>query len=236
MVGGPPGTNFSAATILWAYGPNGYFTPTSGVVGACEGLWAYFPTPVSVSLDQTAVGPTATCPLQEGWNLLGNPFAGAAQLPSGTVAYHWNNNRGGYDVVNTIPVGGSVWVYTALPRTIVLTYVPSSPPVAATLTLDSVVPGPFTVHVGDNVRLNLPSGTPYVATTDPTYLHLDSAGLTGDLTCVGDPGCNVSLVTRFWIWHAVAPGMTTITVTCQTPTSKTPCTVPNGSIAINIVP
>jgi hypothetical protein len=118
MVGGPAGSSFAVAEAMFAYNASsGQYTNASSSAGnissgapGCTGYWAYFAAPMVVSLPATTTsGATASCTLAAGWNLVGNPFSTPARLPAGTTAYHWNGTS--YDVVGTIPVGGSVWIY-----------------------------------------------------------------------------------------------------------------------------
>ena len=118
QIGGPPGSNFSVVEALFAYDPvSGTYTNASAAAAnlssappSCTGYWAYFAAPMVVSLPVTSKsGDTATCTLAAGWNLVGNPFATPASIQSGVTAYHWNGTS--YDVVGTIPVGGSVWIF-----------------------------------------------------------------------------------------------------------------------------
>lgn len=234
MVGGPPGTDFSSAAIVWAYS-NGYFNPNTKSIQDCHGFWVYFDSPTTVQMSPLAIGPAMPCTLLAGWNLVSNPFAGVAPLPAGTMAYHWNPSQQTYDRVTDIPVGGADWIYSPSGGPLFLTYQATSAPPAQTLVVNGVQPGPYTVHVGDSVKLVLPSAVPYTATADPTYLHLDAAGLSGPMDCVNDPQCNITLVDRFWEWHAVAPGTTTITVACTNPGTQTACQTPSNVITVNIV-
>jgi hypothetical protein len=128
MVGGPPGSNFGQAEALFTYDPA---TGTYGAAGStnissaaptCVGYWAYFASATTVSLPVTSkAGDTATCSLQEGWNLVGNPFGSAANLPAGVTAYHYNPASQAYDLVTQIPLGGSVFIFEAGPNTVMLT-------------------------------------------------------------------------------------------------------------------
>jgi hypothetical protein len=128
QIGGPPGSNFSVAEALFSYDPiAGQYVNASASAGnlssaapACTGYWAYFAAPMVVSLPVTSKsGDTAACALKAGWNLVGNPFATPASIPSGVTAYHWNGTS--YDVVGSIPVGGSVWIFETAPATVTLT-------------------------------------------------------------------------------------------------------------------
>lgn len=118
QVGGPAGSNFSVAEALFTWDPTaGAYTNATASAGnvtsagpACTGYWAYFAAAMSISLPATtASGTTQTCTLQKGWNLVGDPFGGAATIQSGVTAFHWNGTS--YDTVGVIPLGGSVWIY-----------------------------------------------------------------------------------------------------------------------------
>lgn len=120
MVGGPAGSNFGSAEAVFSYdnATNAYVNQTasesslSSAAPACTGYFAYFASATTVNLPATSkAGDTATCTLAAGWNLIGNPFASAAVLPSGTTAYHYNGST--YDVVGSIPVGGAVYIYNS---------------------------------------------------------------------------------------------------------------------------
>lgn len=120
MVGGPSNSNFSAAEAVFSYdnASNSYTNVTasaaslSSAAPACTGYFAYFAAAAAVNLPATShPGDTASCTLAAGWNLIGNPFASPATLPSGTTAYHFNGSS--YDVVGSIPVGGAVFIFNS---------------------------------------------------------------------------------------------------------------------------
>jgi hypothetical protein len=120
MVGGPPNSNFSSAEAVFSYSPttNSYSNVTasaanlSSAAPACTGYFAYFAAATSVNIPATSKpGDTAACTLAPGWNLVGNPFASPASIPTGTTAYHFNGS--GYDVVGQIPVGGAVYIFNS---------------------------------------------------------------------------------------------------------------------------
>jgi hypothetical protein len=234
MAGGPVGTDLSGASILATWTSSSYNVPPSAITQICQGYWAYFVQPASVALP-AATGPTQTCPLQAGWNLIGNPFSGQALLPSGVTGWYWNPDRGAYDSVTAIPPGGAVWLISDSPSSITLTYAPATSRTPTTVEIDFLTGNPITIHVGDSIKLNLPAVTLYRATTDPMFLHLDSAGLSGDLSCLNDPSCALSLLSQFWIWHATTAGITTITVT-PVCTTANPCTPIPTQIAVTILP
>ena len=118
QVGGPAGSNFSVAEAMFEYDATAQnYVNTSASSGnissappSCIGYWAYFAAPMVVSLPATSkTGDTAACTLAAGWNLVGNPFATPAELPSGVQGYHWNGTS--YDLQGKIPVGGSLWIF-----------------------------------------------------------------------------------------------------------------------------
>lgn len=130
MVGGPSGSNFGQAEAVFSYSAaTGQYTNStasdaslSSAAPACQGYYAYFASAAAVNLTVSSKpGDTAQCTLAPGFNLIGNPFGSAAQLPSGTTAYHFNGTT--YDVVSLIPVGGAAFVYnsSATSTTITLT-------------------------------------------------------------------------------------------------------------------
>jgi hypothetical protein len=128
MVGGPAGSNFSVAEALFEYDTtSGNYVNATASAGnissappACIGYWAYFAAPMVVALPATSKsGDTAACTLKAGWNLVGNPFASPAELPSGVQGYHWNGTS--YDLQGKIPVGGSVWIFETAATTLTLT-------------------------------------------------------------------------------------------------------------------
>jgi len=120
MVGGPPNSNFGSAEAVFSYSSstNAYNNVTasaqnlSSAPPACTGYYAYFASATAVNLPATSKpGDTAACTLHAGWNLIGNPFASPATMPTGTTAFHWNGTS--YDVVGAIPVGGAVYIYNS---------------------------------------------------------------------------------------------------------------------------
>lgn len=235
MVGGPQGTDFSAAAAVYAYGPDGYYTPAGRIAAGCVGLWAQFSAPAVVNIPSGSVGPTQTCVLLPGWNVVGNPFSGIAQLPTGTVAYRFNPDTFAYDQLSSIPPGGAVWIYSPDASSIVLTYAPYTPrPPAQIVVGDVYSPGPYTIRVGDTIELILAADSAYTATADTQYLHLEGAGLTGPLDCVG-ASCSLTLSNRFWIWRAEAVGTTSISVAPRCADATPPCEAPSVEIAVNIV-
>jgi hypothetical protein len=230
MIGGPPDTDFSPALALFAYGSGGYVTPPSKVAAFCAGYWAYFQTQVTITLAPAPTTSSVSCALQAGYNLVSNPFHQDVTLPSGTTAFYWDPTRLAYSAVTAIPVGGAAWVYAPTAEVLVLS-------IPATVTISELTePGPYTAHVGDTVQLLLPSATPYSATADPSFLHLFGAGVTGPLSCTGDPSCALSLVNSFWRWQALRPGTTSISATPNCLRSAPPCTLPSQTFVVDILP
>jgi hypothetical protein len=235
MVGGPPGTDLSGASILETWTSSQYVVPPVSITDGCRGYWAYFTQPTTVALPPSS-RPTQSCALQACWNLVGNPFSGQALLPAGVVAWYWNPSRDAYDNVTAIPPGGAVWLIEDTASSITLTYAAVAPSrIPTTTEIDFLPAGPLTVHAGDSIKLNLPLATLYRATVDPAYLHLDTAGESGDLSCLSDPSCALSLVNQFWLWHAIAPGSTAITVAPVCVSAPT-CAAPASTIGVTILP
>lgn len=122
QVGGPPNSNFGNAEALFSWNAAGqtYVDATGGsrVISSapptCSGYWAYFPAARDVSLPVVGgPGATASCSLQAGWNLIGNPFSSAAPISASAsvTAFHWNPTTSAYEIVSVVPVGASVWIY-----------------------------------------------------------------------------------------------------------------------------
>jgi hypothetical protein len=248
MVGGPPGTNFAPAAVLYSYVNGSYASPGSTRVSLCQGFWAYFTQPTTIPLASSSAGSSVQCPLQAGWNIVANPFAVGAQLPAGITAYQWDPAAGRYDLVTAIPAGGAVWINAAAASSIPLvsaaasptsTPVPTATPTLTTQTVlitDLTQLGPYQLHVGDTLQLQLPSATPHTAQANPSFLHLLGAGVSGPLSCVGDPSCALSLINQFWTWQAVRPGMTYVTVTPVCTAALAGCDPTPRSIQVNILP
>lgn len=235
MVGGPTGTDFSAADPLYSFNGSSYVTGPGKIAVGCQGYWAYFVNPTLVTLP-LSTGPTAACPINAGWTMVGNPFSGIAQLPAGMTAFHWNPDENRYDSVSSIPPGGSVWIQSDTAGSVTLTYVPVAAQPAQTYGVGDTTTGPVTMHVGDYLKVVLGLYTPSVVTADSNYLHLDSAGISGPLTCLGDPTCSLTMTNQFWIYHALAAGTTALTITPQCAQASPPCGVPTRVIPVNILP
>jgi hypothetical protein len=235
MVGGPTGTDFSFAAAFYSYGSGQYLTPPNKMASACTGYWAYFVDPADVGLP-VSVGPSQDCAVPAGWSMVGNPFSGAAALPAGVVGWYWNHDRRAYDQVAVVPPGASVFIDSDTARTITLTYVPASSHVAVEVTITPDVLGPVTIHVGDSIKVVMLAASPAFVGYDPAYMHADNGGSTYDLTCIGEPVCEINASSTFWIGHAIAPGATYLSInpTCQNLTP--PCAAPSRIIQVNILP
>ncbi|MBV9279263.1 MAG: hypothetical protein JOZ41_04210 [Chloroflexi bacterium] len=221
LVGGPPGMDFSSALALYTYGPGGYVAPAILYASLCQGYWADFRSAVSLPLPRSALTSARPCPVQAGWNLVGNPFAVVAELPAGTVAFAWDPGAGSYVPASSIGVGRAVWVYSAAPAA--LTLQPASPS-ASTIVIQGFPPpghGPYQVHVGDTVSLILPVGSDDIAQATPSLLALQDSGQ-------DDGG-------RFWLWRAVAPGLAQILLSPGCRDVQPPCTVPSLAIEVDIL-
>lgn len=233
MVGGPPGTSYAGALAVFAY--NGAYTAVSTTVSdPCAGLWADYSVDTSVTLPANTAASQA-CPLHAGWNLVNNPFPAPATLPVDFTGWHWNRAYDSYDLISTIPAGSSLWIYSDIDQTITLSNSSVVRP-PATVEIDNLPAAPVTLHVGDDLRLLLPSAIPHQATVaDTNVLVLDSAGETGPLSCVGT-GCALSLVNQFWLWRAVSPGTTTITVVALCTLGNMPCAYQNNTLTVTVIP
>jgi hypothetical protein len=237
MIAGPTGADFSAAGTLYAYTSSGYVPASSSKAVACQGYWAFFTDATTVTFSDSSGSVSQSCPLQAGWNLIGNPFAGGALLPAGVTAYHWNPDTERYDIVQVIPPGAAVWINVPAAGSILLQIVAETTPASSELTIsDLTSPGPYRVHVGDTVKLILASAIGYTANANPAYLHLESAGFSGPLSCIGEPSCVLSLVNQFWIWRALQPGATVVSVAQVCASAPTPCGGTMQQIQIEIQP
>lgn len=103
---------------------NGRYEPWSPLPASlsrsapCAAGWIYFAAPADAvaNTPTQATGfheiSTQDCPLDTGWNMIADPFPVPALLPGGTVGYHWNQTQAAYEMVNIIPPGSAVWVYS----------------------------------------------------------------------------------------------------------------------------
>jgi hypothetical protein len=202
MAGGPTGTSLSSAQALYAYSRSGYVTPSGSSTAPCEGLFAYFAAPVDIAL-APGTGTTQTCPLQPGWNMVGDPFADPALLPPGVIGYFWDPAEGRYVSEGQIPAGGAVWLYAPAAASITLQAAPQG---SLTLAGVPVQSQPVQLHVGEYLTLLVhasSSGPAWVARADATYLQpLGSGALpsgdyyyrwqaktVGDTVITLDPAC-----------------------------------------------
>jgi hypothetical protein len=236
MAGGPAGADLSPAAAVVAYVGGAYQDVQPRQTQTCQGYWAYFRAPATVTLPATATA-LQTCPLQSGWTLVGNPFDAAALLPSGVTGWYWNTGSGSYQLVTSIPAGGAVWLYAAGPGAVTLTNSAAIPPAATPVLINATGgAGPYTVHVGDNVEVIMPVAYPSRASESGAALRFQSAGVTGELTCVGDPGCQFQYNNQFWLYRAVSAGVATVTVTPDCVGTTSPCASPVETVAIDVIP
>jgi hypothetical protein len=222
MVGGPVGTDFSGATALFIYTPNGYDTAPSRQADLCMGYWAYFNTGVTLSLATPGanLGSSLPCDLQPGWNMIGNPFAGVALLPSGTIAFRWDPAIAAYRQVGSIPPGGAVWIYADSATSITLQ---QGPPNGSVVINGTMPGGPYPARVGDTVTVVL-NGSFFVASSSSPLLRPVASGRT-------------SGGSYFWSWKALAPGRALIDVSPRCLQATPPCAVaaPSRLIEVDIV-
>jgi len=237
MVGGPPGTNFGAASRLLAYtSQTGYSAPSSSVSNGCRGLWAYFDKPTSVSLPMDSSVQTAICALPAGWGLLGDPFSQVAELLAGEAGFFWDSATQRYDLLRNIGVGQSIWVYSSTARAITLTTQSATISATPTISINALAPnGVYQVHISDTIEVFVPLDTPYqvsVSSGNAGTLQYITSGVRGDLSCIGDPSCALSFTTRFWIYKAIAPGTATIVLSAA---CRPACGLPSRAISIEIL-
>jgi hypothetical protein len=232
MVGAPPGTDLAALAPLYAWSGTSYYNPTSTNALLCQGYWSFVAVPTTVTLAPSTSGATQECPLQAGWNLVGNSFTVPALLPAGLIAFAVNMTAGNYMQVPAIAPGGAVWIYATQASSVTLQQAPTSR-TPITLTISVVPSGPYTVHVGDVVQLFLPADPTPTAAASPNLLTLDQTGLRATLSCIGEPSCSFTTTQRFWTWHAVAPGTAFITVTSGCASGGAPCG-PTGMLEVDI--
>ncbi len=242
----PPRVDLSTAEAVYSYDGRTYVLGGVQTASACAAEWAYFPTPTTLQLSN-ALAAAQTCMLQPGWNMVGNPFATPAILPAGTVAYYWNPSVQRYDMVDTIPTGGAVWLNPGAAASITLqptvqatpsptsTEVPVSTPTpsdtpqptiaprqAATVVITPPFQSEYQVHLGDTVELRLSNPPGYTATADPAFLQPIDSGTTGS-----------NPATLFWHWRAVSAGSTIIVVDPACRQATPPCGAP--TLAVRIV-
>lgn len=125
LVSGPQGMVFSQAAsplyTLTASTGGAYATVpnTQGVTGG-QGYWAYFTTPVTVTLSGTAAA-TATVTAPAGQYIqVGNPSATASVTISGADIAYTYSVAGGYVASTTLAPGQGAWVFSNAGGTITL--------------------------------------------------------------------------------------------------------------------
>ena len=167
-------------------------------------------------------GPTQTCHLTAGWNLLGNPFSGSAQLPAGLTGYYWDPGSQQYLQLNTIPQGGAVYVYATVAEDVILTYqgVPATTPTGSTTTttttakvvsISDTTTGPITIHVGDQIQVVFTHPNAEVVSYDSLYFNSVAGGATYPTTCYNPNFCVVSIDSTTWVGQAKTIGTTDLT-------------------------
>lgn len=219
MIGAPPGTNLSPAETLDLYTSSGYAAPSSSTASLCAGMWAYFPRLTAVPFTSTPpLAATITCTLQAGWTLVANPYLDGAVLIGGATGYLWDPEEGTYVVVTEIPLGASIWVYSASGGSVSLQPEPASEPTV------SLSPQPRSgqvqLYTGQTVELDGSGQIPVILTANPRYLALEESGTSGTSTT--------------WRFRAVAPGSTEIDVAPSC--APAGCLAPDFLIAVDILP
>jgi hypothetical protein len=235
MVGGPTGTDLSAADEAFSFA-NSAYTLLTGPATACQGYFAYFTHPTTIGLP-SATGPTRVCHLGAGWTLLGNPFSGAALLPSGTTGAYWNPTTKSYSQVTAIPQGGAVYVYTTVAQDITLTYQPVPGNSAPIINITDTTQGPITLHVGDIVHVQFQRPNAEVLSYDTLYFKGISGGTTFPTTCYNPSFCVVTDSSLSWTGQVLTAGQTFFTFSpiCfyNSPGS---CLFKPQAISVNILP
>jgi hypothetical protein len=236
MVGGPTGTDLSQAAVAYSFA-NGQYSSGSKSVTACQGYFAYFTTSTVIGLPGTSTGPTQTCHLAAGWNLLGNPFSGTATLPAGTIGYYWSPSTGSYSQVSVIPQGGAVFVYSDTVRDVTLTYGAVAGHSTSVVTITDSTIGPVTVHVGDQIQVIFTHPNAEVVSFDSLYFKGIAGGTTYPSTCYNPNFCVVSVSSLSWTGQAQVAGTTSLTFSpvCYS-NSPSGCLFNPHAVQVNIQP
>lgn len=118
LVAGPTGTDM----LGWLYRYNtstGLYVRINdadpnnkGIAQAGVGYWGWYTSPTTVVMSGFAASPFDVT-LAKGWNLVGNPFDGTANIGGSFVAYTFDNASYNYQLANSIPMGQAAWVYSA---------------------------------------------------------------------------------------------------------------------------
>jgi hypothetical protein len=90
---------------------------------ACAGVWSYFSAAFDAAPVWTELSRAATLDCgstQPGWYMVGDPFPYPAALPAGVTGFYWDTKTLAYQVVTSIPISGSVWVYAPAARPLIL--------------------------------------------------------------------------------------------------------------------
>jgi hypothetical protein len=234
MAGGPAGANFSGAEALYAY-TNGQYVASNGSATPCQGYWAYFGAATTVSIPSTATGPTQSCQLAQGWNLLGNPFSGNAVLPAGLVGFHWNPTTKAYDQVTVIPQGGAVFVYEASATSITLTNQAVPGHMSSVVTITDATQGPVTLHVGDTLQIFMQYSTREVVSYDSQFFTQTNGPSSAPSDCPNQYYCVQVVPTVIWTGTATKAGTTSITFSplCVANTAQG-CAYPQHVVQVTI--
>lgn len=221
MVGGPSGTDLSAAQALYVYQAGAYVPAAGTVAAACQGYWAYFPAATDV-MPASSTLTAQSCSLQQGWNMVGDPFAGMASLPPGITGYRWDPLTAQYLAAMSIPVGGAIWIYTDTARAIDLQLASAA---SVTITVPPPPTEPVQIHVGQYLTLLVPvsgSGPFWIAKADVAFLQLAAFGPVSGTS-------NYS----YW-WQAIAAGSTIITL--DPACLQNGCALPSFAVRVIILP
>jgi hypothetical protein len=222
MVGGPTGMSLAPAEVAYYFSNGAYGALSGRTATACQGYFAYFSTRLNLTVPAGSTGPTQTCHLTAGWNLLGNPFSGSAQLPAGLTGYYWDPGSASYLQLNTIPQGGAVYVYATVAEDVILTYqgVPVTTPTGSTTTttttakvviISDTTTGPITIHVGDQIQVVFTHPNAEVVSYDSLFFKSVSGGATYPTTCYNPNFCVVSIASTTWTGQAQTIGTTDLT-------------------------
>jgi hypothetical protein len=217
MAGLTPGTQISQFEAMDVFQNGQYVKATDpSALSACTGFWIYFSKPTLVSLAPDSSN-SVTCTLQQGWNMVGNPFTITAALPSSLTAYWWDPGQQKYVTVSSIPVGGSVWIYA--PNTgASLTFVRAA---AHVFVVTPPVTSVQVLHLGDSLTVQMKGFLmAYSVTTDPRYLTLTSSGLSVD--------------GPFWTYRATAVGTDVIDIQPICRLFNPPCASPSYIVPVQV--
>lgn len=208
--------DLAGADAVYFWDGSSYQSSVPQGLSPCAGAWAYFSQPVSVD-GTTMPPPTARdCQLASGWTMVGNPTSAPAALPAGMNGYWWDPATSQYQVVTSIPAGGSAWLYSDTARDISVSPDPHFLVITPKMGANS-----YTVHVGDTLEVQVLLFGPgeYVASTSGGHL-----ALTGQSARSAEP------VYYTWDWLATGPGTDMISIDKRFPSASA------FQITVTIVP